>query len=59
MITGTESGWRPAPQGAASILFNIFISDLDEGIVCTLSKFADVTKMGVLADVSVGCVAIQ
>jgi len=41
------------------VLFNIFVGDMDSGIECTLSKFAEDTKLCAVVDTLGGRGAIQ
>ncbi|KAJ7416288.1 rna-directed dna polymerase from mobile element jockey-like [Pitangus sulphuratus] len=65
VISGTGCNWRPVTNGIpqssilGSVLFNLLISNVDEGVESLLSKFADDTKPRRVVNTPECCAALQ
>jgi len=55
----TSDEWRSSAVRIGLVLFNIFVSDVDSGIECTVSKFVNDTKLCGAVDMLEGRDAIQ
>ena len=65
LLNGNKSSWERVksgvPQGSVlgPLLFLIYINDLDQGLKCKVSKFADDTKVATSVKYNDGCMSIQ
>jgi len=64
VISGIKSSWRQLSNGdqrsiLGLCLFNFFLNDLDAGTNFTFTKLIDDTKLGGMANIPDGCIAIQ
>ena len=55
----TGDKWCPSGICLGTVLINAFVSDIDDGIKCTLRKFVGGTKLSGLVDKLDGRDAIQ